>query len=264
MGHPVTRVEVIGKDGQQLQSLSSDLFGWEIDAHNPATYGIVRREANVNADGVGIGVGVGGGVGRGPTPGHVTFHVEVPEDALVKAEGRGGTRVFGSDKVPRSEVELGQCADPEEHLIGLTKATSYLVGVPHPAVQPVLVSVGVTARDSASALLGHPSRALQPSERLRRNCRFARVSHRLLWLRRSSSLVARAHAQLISWTGGRIRRSFIFTGGMPLLVPYDRWSQVRQAALNAGWLSSLRRRLRRHRIKRWERPSARLVAQPAV
>jgi hypothetical protein len=34
MGHPVTRVEVIGKDGQQLQSLSSDLFGWEIDAHN--------------------------------------------------------------------------------------------------------------------------------------------------------------------------------------------------------------------------------------
>jgi hypothetical protein len=75
-------------------SCSSDLFGWEIDAHNPATYGIVRREANVNADGVGIGVGIGGGVGRGPTPGHVTFHVEIPEDALVKAKvgaGRGSS-----------------------------------------------------------------------------------------------------------------------------------------------------------------------------
>jgi F420H(2)-dependent quinone reductase len=40
----------------------------------------------------------------------------------------------------------------------------------------------------------------------------------MLRLRRTSPLVTRAHARLIRWSGGRIRRSFVFTGGMPVLV----------------------------------------------
>jgi F420H(2)-dependent quinone reductase len=63
-----------------------------------------------------------------------------------------------------------------------------------------------------------PISELRPSERFWRNRRLARLRHRLLWLRRSSPFLTRAHARLIRWTGGRIRRSFIFTGGMPLLV----------------------------------------------
>ena len=59
---------------------------------------------------------------------------------------------------------------------------------------------------------------LGTSQRFWRNRSFARIRHRLLWLRRTSPLLTRAHARLIRWTGGRIRRSFIFTGGMPLLV----------------------------------------------
>jgi F420H(2)-dependent quinone reductase len=78
--------------------------------------------------------------------------------------------------------------------------------------------VAVMARDSPSAIDGDPSPAPRASERFWRNRRLARIRHRLLWLRRSSPLLTRAHAQLIRWTGGRIRRSFIFTGGMPLLV----------------------------------------------
>jgi F420H(2)-dependent quinone reductase len=69
-----------------------------------------------------------------------------------------------------------------------------------------------------SAADADPGGALPPSARFWRSRRFARLRHRLLWLRRSSPLVTRAHARLIRWTGGRIRRSFIFTGGMPLLV----------------------------------------------
>jgi uncharacterized protein len=125
MGQPVVHFEVIGKDGGKLQSYYTELFGWEIDANNPLNYGIVQREANVNADGVGIG----GGVAQGPTAdyaGHVTFYVEVPdvEAALTKAESLGGSRVYGPDKVPGTEVELGQFTDPEGHLIGLTKTGS--------------------------------------------------------------------------------------------------------------------------------------------
>jgi uncharacterized protein len=45
------------------------------------------------------------------------------EAALARAEDLGGTRIFGPDKVPGTDVELGQFADPEGHMIGVTKAT---------------------------------------------------------------------------------------------------------------------------------------------
>jgi deazaflavin-dependent oxidoreductase (nitroreductase family) len=37
-------------------------------------------------------------------------------------------------------------------------------------------------------------------------------------MRRSSPLLTRTHASAIRLSGGRIRRSFLFTGGMPILV----------------------------------------------
>jgi deazaflavin-dependent oxidoreductase (nitroreductase family) len=55
-------------------------------------------------------------------------------------------------------------------------------------------------------------------ERFWRNRIFARIRHRLSGLRRSSPAFTRAHAALIRLSGGRIRRSFLFTGGMPVLV----------------------------------------------
>jgi predicted enzyme related to lactoylglutathione lyase len=95
MGQPVVHFEVIGKDASKLQQYYSELFGWQIDADNPMSYGMVAREGNVNPEGIGIG----GGVGTGPEgyEGHVTFYVEVPdvEAALAKAESLGGTRVWG-------------------------------------------------------------------------------------------------------------------------------------------------------------------------
>jgi deazaflavin-dependent oxidoreductase (nitroreductase family) len=76
----------------------------------------------------------------------------------------------------------------------------------------------MTTHDSAGALDDEPRYSLRPSQRFWRNRRLARARHRLLWLRRSSPLLTRAHARLIRWTGGRVRRSFVFTGGMPVLV----------------------------------------------
>ena len=74
-------------------------------------HGIVQREGNVNAD----GVGVGGDVGGGPEgyAGHVTFYVEVPhvEAALAQAESLGGTRMFGPDS-PVEGLVIGQFTLP--------------------------------------------------------------------------------------------------------------------------------------------------------
>ena len=123
MGQPVVHFEVIGTDAEKLRSYYSDLFGWEIDSDNPMKYGIVQREGNVNADGIGIG----GGVAAAPEgyPGHVTFYIEVPdvEAALAKAESLGGSRMMGPDKVMEG-VEIGLFNDPEGHLIGVVKTAS--------------------------------------------------------------------------------------------------------------------------------------------
>ena len=123
MGNPVVHFEVIGKDGAALQRYYSELFGWEIDSNNPLNYGIVAREGNVSGDGIGIG----GGIGVGPEgyPGHVTFYVEVPdvEAALAQAESLGGKRLMGPDKVAEN-TEIGQFADPEGHVVGVTQAAS--------------------------------------------------------------------------------------------------------------------------------------------
>jgi predicted enzyme related to lactoylglutathione lyase len=123
MGQPVVHFEVIGKDGDRLRSYYSDLFGWEIDANNPMSYGTVAREGNTNAEGAGIG----GGVAGGPEgyEGHVTFYVEVddPESTLARAEGLGGRRVMGPDQVMPGLV-IGQFTDPEGHLIGVVSRAS--------------------------------------------------------------------------------------------------------------------------------------------
>jgi uncharacterized protein len=123
VGQPVVHFEVVGRDGEKLQSYYSELFGWQIDANNPMGYGIVQREGNTNADGVGIG----GGVGPGPEgyAGHVTFYVEVPdvEAALAKAEELGGARLMGPDEVMPG-LSIGQFTDPEGHMVGLVSGGS--------------------------------------------------------------------------------------------------------------------------------------------
>ena len=118
MGRPVVHFEVIGGDGERLQSYYGELFDWNVEANNEMKYGLVDRQANLNDDGIGLG----GGIGQGPDgyEGHVTFYVEVPdvEEALAKAESLGGSRVMGPETI-MGRMVLGQFKDPEGHLIGL-------------------------------------------------------------------------------------------------------------------------------------------------
>jgi uncharacterized protein len=121
MGQPVVHFEIVGKDGDALKQYYAELFGWEIDDNNPMKYGIVQREGNTNADGVGIGGGVS--TGPGGYDGHVTVYVEVPdvEAALAKAESLGGTRTMGPEQVMEGLV-IGLFNDPEGHVIGVLKS----------------------------------------------------------------------------------------------------------------------------------------------
>jgi len=121
MGQPVVHFEVIGEDGEKLQSYYAELFGWDVDASNSMKYGIVKGEDNPSEM-----ASIGGGVAGGPDgyEGHVTFYVAVPdvEVALQKAESLGGTRVMGPETI-MGEMVLGQFKDPEGHLIGLVRGS---------------------------------------------------------------------------------------------------------------------------------------------
>ncbi len=123
MGQPVVHFEIMGQDAEKLRSYYSSLFGWEFDASNPMNYGVVSREANVTADGIGIG----GGIGGAPEgySGHVTFYVEVPdvEAALAHAESLGGSRMMGPEEV-MGRMVLGMFKDPEDNVIGLIHSLS--------------------------------------------------------------------------------------------------------------------------------------------
>jgi predicted enzyme related to lactoylglutathione lyase len=118
MGQPVVHFEVIGKDGEKLQRFYGELFDWEIDAANPMQYGIVDREKNLGADGIGIGGGISATMG--PGDGYVAVYVQVPdvEEALAKAESLGGSRMMGPDAVMEGLV-IGLFTDPEGHVIGV-------------------------------------------------------------------------------------------------------------------------------------------------
>lgn len=121
MGQPVVHFEVMGKDGAALASFYAELFDWKVDTNNPMQYGIVTREENLSAEGIGIG----GGIGQAPQgyDGHLTFYVEVPdvEAALASAERLGGTRMMGPDK-PMEGLEIGLFLDPEGHAVGLVRS----------------------------------------------------------------------------------------------------------------------------------------------
>ena len=122
MGQPVVHFEITGQDGEALGRYYSELFGWEIDASNEMKYGVIQREDNLTADGVGIG----GGVASGPPgyEGHVTVYVEVPdvEATLAQAERLGGTRMMGPETV-MGRMIIGLFKDPEDHVIGVIQTS---------------------------------------------------------------------------------------------------------------------------------------------
>ncbi len=125
-GSPVVHFEVIGKDLGVLESFYGGLFGWTPDTDNPVGYGVIARDQNLSEQGIGIGGGIMALPPEmaGEHDGHVTFYVEVPDvdAAMNKAQALGGQRLMGPDTVPGGGPTLGQIADPEGHLIGLTQA----------------------------------------------------------------------------------------------------------------------------------------------
>ena len=69
MSNPIVHVEVVGEDGEALQSFYRDTFDWQMLPSGP---GYAMAHPSVEG-------GINGGVGASPEggKGHVTFYVEV-------------------------------------------------------------------------------------------------------------------------------------------------------------------------------------------
>ena len=114
MGNPVIHFEVTGNDGELLKKFYGELFEWNIDSDNPQNYGLVAAEEG----------GIGGGVAKAQEgPGSVTVYVATDDITVTlnRATELGATVVMPEMQVS-DEVTIALFADPEGHVIGLTKA----------------------------------------------------------------------------------------------------------------------------------------------
>ncbi len=118
MQHPVVWFEVMGENGERLQSFYSKLFGWKIDASNPMKYGMVEA---VNGQGIPGGVGQ---LGDQPWP-KVTFYVstESVDASLEQAEKLGGKVLTPRTVMPDGPV-IGTFTDVEGNAIGLVEESA--------------------------------------------------------------------------------------------------------------------------------------------
>lgn len=112
MGSPVVHFEIMGSDASKTQEFYSSLFGWTIDADNEFEYGLVAKE----------GEGIAGGVGANPMNAkYVTVYVQVPDPqaTLDKAVELGGTVVMPVTEMPM--VTMALFNDPDGNLMGIVK-----------------------------------------------------------------------------------------------------------------------------------------------
>ena len=108
--------EITGKDGPALQQFYGRLFDWSVqDAGDGSGYGLVQAADK----------GIGGGIGAAQDggPGQVSFYVEVDDPAayLKKAEQLGGKTVVPPTEIPQFGLTFAFFADPEGHVVGLSK-----------------------------------------------------------------------------------------------------------------------------------------------
>src|ERR1700759_3236475 len=120
MGQPVVHFEITGTDPDALRAYYGGLFGWEFAVGGPVAPSVsaAGRYGFTEAREGGIPGGIGGGVGY---PSRVAFYVGVSdvEEALVRAESLGGTRVMGPERAPGTGLVVGHFTDPEGQLVGV-------------------------------------------------------------------------------------------------------------------------------------------------
>ncbi|MBO0836430.1 MAG: hypothetical protein J2P28_13120 [Actinobacteria bacterium] len=109
----------MGRDPKALRGFYGELFGWGFRRASAFDYWLVDSGDR----GVVGGIGPTATAGRPPLGGFATFKVEVvdPQTILAGAVELGGRTVMPATSVPGTDFKIAYFADPEGHVIGLTK-----------------------------------------------------------------------------------------------------------------------------------------------
>lgn len=113
MGAPVVHFEIMGGNGNELETFYRELFGWKIDSNNPMKYGMVDTGGQPG--------GINGGVGPSRDGAkRVSVYVEVDDmqATLERAESLGGMTILSPTEVPGGP-KLAMFADPAGNITGL-------------------------------------------------------------------------------------------------------------------------------------------------
>jgi len=113
MANPVGWFELLGPDGTALQRFYAEAFGWQIDANNPMSYGMVAAEEG----------SIGGGVAGSPDgKAYATFYIAVPDlQAALDTVGKlGGSTLTAPMDVPGGP-SIAFFSDPAGNRVGLMK-----------------------------------------------------------------------------------------------------------------------------------------------
>ena len=113
MANPVGWFELLGPDGTALQRFYAEAFGWQIDANNPMSYGMVAAEEG----------SIGGGVAGSPDgKAYATLYIAVPDlQAALDTVGKlGGSTLTAPMDVPGGP-SIAFFRDPAGNRVGLMK-----------------------------------------------------------------------------------------------------------------------------------------------
>jgi len=112
MSNKIIWYEVLGKDGKNLRSFYTNLFGWKYREQPGMDYGMTDPQDT----------GIGGGIGtvdNGISWAGFYVGVDDVEDALRKAQGLGAKVIVPTTKLP--DVTFAVFADPEGNPVGLAQ-----------------------------------------------------------------------------------------------------------------------------------------------
>ena len=118
MSHPIVHWELMGPDGDALNSFYHDIFGWKAEAvPGLAGYNMV------SADSTGLAGAIG--TGNEHMPSYQTMYVQVEsiDEHLGKITAAGGTQVVPRTVVP-GMVTFAMFNDPAGNLVGLVEAVT--------------------------------------------------------------------------------------------------------------------------------------------
>jgi uncharacterized protein len=112
MANRVDHFEITSKIPEQLHTFYGQAFGWEIDANNPMSYGLVETRG---------GRGINGGIGPAiQSENFVTFYVSVADLAATLAKAQDlGAKVLMEPAEIMPGLSLAMFADPEGNVIGM-------------------------------------------------------------------------------------------------------------------------------------------------